>query len=139
MLSLQASTKFDGALIRIRLDQTDGQFFIVGSCNWQARANLDIQDKPLIEAFKGPSGLDCHAETSADGASAEEGGDFPVDLRDGSAIVAYFPGDLAGWRSYDRADPAVWAEFGKDDAVFKLNRTGTGVCRELMEKMPDLQ
>jgi len=125
-----------GAVIRIRFQRSDGVLYIVGDCSWEAKANLDIEGDKLIAAFKGPSGLDCHALTSADGFSAEEGGDFPVDLRDGSAVTLYMPEALAAWRSLQRHDAAEWIDFGKDDAVFRVDRTGTGACRGLIDQLP---
>lgn len=125
-----------GAVIRIRFQRSDGVLYIIGDCSWQAKANLDIRGEKLIAAFKGPSGLDCHALTSADGASAEEGGDFPVDLRDGTAVNLYMPESLAAWRSLQRENAAEWIDFGKDDNVFRVNRTGTGACRSLIDDLP---
>ena len=82
-LSLQRDEDGSDAIIRVALSDRKRTNYIVGGCNWAAKANLDINDKPLIEAFKGPSGLNCYAMTSEDGSSAEEGGDFPIDLKDG--------------------------------------------------------
>jgi hypothetical protein len=138
LLSLQRPPGGDtaGAVIRIRFQRSDGVLYIVGECSWEPKANLDIQGDKLIAAFKGPSGLDCHALTSADGFSAEEGGDFPIDLRDGTAVNLYMPEALAAWRSLQREAAADWIEFGKDDAVFRVNRTGTGACRDLIGQLP---
>jgi hypothetical protein len=135
-LSLRAFSDGNGAIIRIRISSKGATHYIVGGCDWQERANLDIQDKPLIEAFKGPSGLDCHAMTSADGSSAEEGGDFPVDLRDGKAIMLYFPDGLAGWRSYDRSQPAEFRDFSSEDRVFRLDKVKAGLCSEMDARLP---
>ena len=41
------------------IKQKSSTSYIVGGCNWTAKANLDIDDHPLIAAFKGPSGLNC--------------------------------------------------------------------------------
>jgi hypothetical protein len=136
LLSLQALPDNDFGVIRIRFDRSDGTFFIVGSCGWRENANLDVQGEKLIPAFMGPSGLDCHAMTSADGMSAEEGGDFPVDLRDGASISLYAPESLAAWKSFDRSAAADWVEFGKDDLIFRLNAADHADCREMVEKLP---
>ena len=130
LLSLQALP--DGAVvIRIHFNRSDGKHYIVGSCAWSENANLDVQGEKLIETFKGPSGLDCHAMTSADGMSAEEGGDFPVDLRDGGSISLYVPESLAAWKSFDRSAAAGWVEFGKDDLIFRLDPTDAADCGEI--------
>lgn len=136
LLSLEEFPYGKGAVIRIRFERSDGVLYIVGDCNWEAKANLDIEGKKLIEAFKGPNGLDCHALTSADGSSAEEGGDFPVDLRDGAAINLYLPESLAAWRSLDRSGPADWIDFGNDDNVFRIGHAGADACRELIDRLP---
>ncbi|MEI5679880.1 MULTISPECIES: hypothetical protein [unclassified Mesorhizobium] len=136
LLSLREFSDGNGAIIRIRISGKGATHYIIGGCDWQERANLDIQDKPLIEAFKGPSGLDCHAMTSADGSSAEEGGDFPVDLRDGKAIMLYFPDSLAAWRSYDRRQPAEFRDFSSEDRVFRLDKVKADLCSEMDEKLP---
>ena len=129
----------DGAVLRLRFERKDGDLYVVGSCTWAAKANLDTQGDKMIPAFKGPSGLDCHALTTADGSSAEEGGDFPIDLRDGSASTVYLPESLAAWRSIERAEPADWIDFGRDDNVFRLYRTGPGACRGLSDALPWLE
>lgn len=136
LLSLREFSDGNGAIIRIRISSKSGTHYIVGGCDWQERANLDIQDKPLIEAFRVPSGLDCHAMTSADGSSAEEGGDFPVDLRDGKAIMLYFPDSLAGWRSYDRSQPAEFRDFSSEDRVFRLDKVKAGLCSDMDARLP---
>lgn len=136
LLSLKALPGGQGAVIRIRFQRSDGVLYIVGECSWNARANLDVQGDKLIAAFRGPSGLDCHAMTSVDGMSAEEGGDFPVDLRDGMSVNLYMAESIAAWRSLQRQDAAEWIDFGKDDNVFRINRTGTGTCRVLIDALP---
>lgn len=130
-LSLRPTPDARGAVFRLRFERADGMRYLVGDCSWEAEANLDVMGKPLIPAFKGPSGLDCHAITSEDGASAEEGGDFPIDLRDGRSIVVYTPEDLAGWPSLDRSGPARFFTFGKDDRIFRVDATDPGTCRDL--------
>ncbi|NGN43181.1 hypothetical protein G6N74_19095 [Mesorhizobium sp. CGMCC 1.15528] len=136
LLSLREFSDGNNAIIRIRVSGKGGTHYIVGGCDWQEHANLDIQDKPLIEAFRGPSGLDCHAMTSADGSSAEEGGDFPIDLRDGKAILLYFPDSLAAWHSYDRRQPAEFRDFSTEDRVFRLDKVKAGLCSEMDKKLP---
>jgi hypothetical protein len=135
-VSLRDYPKVGGANIRIEIVGETVTSYVVGECNWDAEANLDVQGKKLVEAFKGPSGLNCHAGTSSDGSSAEEGGDFPVDLRDGRTIVVYLPDSMAAWHSYDRSQGAEWTEFGPDDRIFRLDRTGTGQCRDMDENLP---
>jgi hypothetical protein len=134
-LSLQSDE--DGpAIIRLMIRQKSSTNYIVGGCSWTANANLDINDQPLIEAFKGPSGLDCYALTSDDGSSAEEGGDFPIDLKDGKSILLYLPEGIAAWSSFDRSNAAEFIELGSEDQVFKLGKSDAGLCREMEQKLP---
>jgi hypothetical protein len=132
LLSLQRPTGTTETVLRLRFERTDGRRFVVGSCSWQREANLDVQGEKMIPAFKGPSGLDCHAMTSADGMSAEEGGDFPIDLRDGTHAVVHTSDSLAVWTSEDRSRPAKFADFGREDDTFRVDRTGTGRCAALV-------
>ncbi len=124
------------ATLRIRIRQKSETLYILGECAFAEKANLDIMGEKLIQAFKGPSGLDCHAYASRDLGSAEEGGDFPIDLRDGAAVVVYFPDSLAAWSSPDGPVEADFPEFGTEDQVFRLNRTTTASCRELVRQLP---
>ena len=127
------------ATMRIRITQQSRTLYMTGECSFSETANLDIMGEKLIEAFKGPSGLDCHAYASTDLGSAEEGGDFPIDLRDGAAVVVYFPDSLAAWSSLDRPVEADFPEFGSEDQVFRLNRTATASCRELVKGLPSAE
>ncbi len=136
LLSLKALPDGAGTVIRVRFARSDGTFYIVGSCSFERNANLDVQGEPLLETFKGPSGLDCHAMTTADGMSAEEGGDFPIDLRDGTAVALYMPDGLAAWRSFDRSAAAEWIDFGRQDNVFRVTRADPGRCEEMVQKLP---
>lgn len=135
LLSLRRPADGLGAIIRIHLQQAKHSIYIVGDCNFEKNANLDVMGEKLIEAFKGPSGLDCHAVTSEDLMSAEEGGDFPVDLRDGKSIVLYMPEELAGWPSFDRSRPAKWYRYGKDDQVFRVDQASPDRCAELLDRL----
>ena len=135
-LSLQRDEDGSDAVIRIAVSSTKGTRYIVGGCNWAAKANLDINDRPLIAVFKGPSGLNCHAMTSADGSSAEEGGDFPIDLKDGRSILLYLPNYIAAWASFDRSGNAEFIELGKEDRVFKLDAADGALCRAIEQKLP---
>lgn len=136
LLSLKEIPDEFGAIVRIRFQRTDGVRYIVGFCEWADTANLDAMGEKMIAAFRGPGGLDCHAVTDVDGESAEEGGDFPLDLRDGTVSVLYLPEEIAVWRSLDRSVSAEMAPFGVDDNVFRMNRTGTGACRPLVDDLP---
>jgi len=131
LLSLVKNTKFNGATLRAALEGKSRTSVIVGECSWKARANLDVQDKPLLDTFKGGPGLDCHAYASIDGMSAEEGGDFVIDLRNERALVMHLPDSVAAWPAIRRHGPAKWAAFGKSDRVFKLDRADRALCAQM--------
>lgn len=131
LLSLIKDSKFDGATMRITLEGKARTSVIVGECGWTARANLDVQNKPLLDTFKGGPGLDCHAYTSIDGMSAEEGGDFVIDMRDDRTMVMHLPDSIATWSTIERRGRAKWAAFGKSDRVFKLERADRDLCKQM--------
>lgn len=135
-LSFVRESDDDGAVIRILLKLGAKSNYINGGCSWTAHANLDITGKPIIEAFKGPAGLNCWALTSADGSSAEEGGDFFVDLKDGKSITLYLPEYIAAWPSFDRSDDADFLQLGEEDRIFRLDRAAAAPCREMVQKLP---
>jgi hypothetical protein len=126
----------DGAVIRLMLKGKSETSYIVGGCSWAAKANLDIDDKPIVHAFKGPSGLNCLSLTTADGSSAQEGGDFPIDLKDGKSIYLYLPDSIAAWPSFDRSEPAAFIELGSEDQVFRLDQGEAAPCDEMVGKLP---
>jgi hypothetical protein len=135
-LSFAAESDNDGAVIRVLLKLGAKPNYINGGCSWTAQANLDITGKPIIEAFKGPAGLNCWALTSEDGSSAEEGGDFFVDLKDGKSITLYLPEYIAAWPSFDRSDGAEFLQLVKEDRIFRLDKANAAPCREMVEKLP---
>lgn len=131
LLSLVKDSKSDAATLRLTLEGKARSSVIVGECGWKARANLDVQDKPLLGTFKGGPGLDCHVYTSIDGMSAEEGGDFVIDLRDDHTLVMHVPDSVAAWPAIARRGRAKWVTFGKDDRVFKLDRVDQAACKQI--------
>ena len=131
LLSLVKDSKSGGATMRIALEGKARTSVIVGECGWTARANLDVQNKPLLDTFKGGPGLDCHAYTSIDGMSAEEGGDFAIDMRDDRTMVIHLPDSIAAWSTIERRGRARWAAFGKSDRVFKLERADRDLCKQM--------
>jgi hypothetical protein len=125
-----------GATVRIAISEAAVGHYMLGECYWADDANLDIMDEPLLASFGRGPGLNCHATTTIDGSSAEEGGDFPVDLRDGKSVVLHLPESVAGWESFDIGRPPAFFELGADDRVFRLDRAEAALCAELSEKLP---
>jgi hypothetical protein len=135
-MSLLDEDDNNGAIIRIMLKLAAKPNYIAGGCSWTAKANLDISNKPIIEAFKGPSGLNCWALTTEDGSSAEEGGDFFIDLKDGKSIYLYLPEYIASWPSFDRSDYAEFLQLGSEDVVFRLDQSAAKPCSEMVDRLP---
>lgn len=136
-VALTADPGGGGAIIRVAISEASARHYVLGECYWAYRANLDIMDKALLPSFGRKAGLNCHAITTIDGASAEEGGDFPVDLRDGAVIMLHLPDEIAGWTSLDDvAGAADFFKLGPDDRVFRLERVEASRCSELREKLP---
>lgn len=136
-LSLTDYPETRGANIRVAITEASRAHYILGECYWAEEANLDGMGEPLLPSFGRKAGLDCHAITTTDGSSAEEGGDFPLDLRDGASVMLHLPDEVAAWKSLD--DVSGSAEFfglGPDDRVFRLNRADATACNELNEKLP---
>jgi hypothetical protein len=76
--------------------------------------------------------------TDVTGASAEEGGDFPVDWRDGKTIEMHVGDMVAGWPSADASRHADFFELGAEDRVFRLTRVAATDCGELVSRFaPD--
>jgi hypothetical protein len=111
--------------------------YMLGECYRDEEANLDIMGEPLLESFGYGAGLNCNVSTTVNGSSAEEGGGFPVDLRDGKSIVVHLPDYLAAWKSLDDVSGAAkFFKLGPDDRMFRLNRVDAALCSELNEKLP---
>jgi hypothetical protein len=136
-LSLTDYPETGGANIRVAITEASRAHYILGECYWAEEANLDGMGEPLLPSFGRKAGLDCHAITTTDGSSAEEGGDFPLDLRDGASIMLHLPDDVAAWKSLDDVSGAAeFFELGPDDRVFRLDRADAALCTELTEKLP---
>ncbi|MBN8986075.1 MAG: hypothetical protein J0H32_16730 [Rhizobiales bacterium] len=104
LLSLIKDSKFDGATMRITLEGKARTSVIVGECGWTARANLDVQGKPLLDTFKGGPGR---------------------------TMVMHLPDSIATWSTIERRGRAKWAAFGKSDRVFKLERADRDLCKQM--------
>ena len=128
MLSLRFEEQ-TGHVVRVMLRQKNkAPLHIVGVCGWSDKANLGVDDKPLIAAFKATSGLDCHAYAGID--SDEEGGDFPVDFAaDGQALTLYLFDQISAWSGTNQKKKTTSARLGKDDLIFRLDRVDPAACR----------
>jgi hypothetical protein len=102
--------------------------YVVGVCGWSDKANLGVDDKPLIKEFKATSGLDCHAYAGLN--TDEEGGDFPIDLAaDGKSLTLYLFDQISAWLGTNQRKGTIGAKLGKEDLIFRLERVDAAACR----------
>jgi hypothetical protein len=108
-----------------------------GGCEWNpTSANIDTSGNRMIKAFTGRAGYDCIVVSSP--GSAEEGGYFLIDLpADGKSAMLYLDNQIAPWRAGRKGDHAVHVDLGRDDRVFRLERTDAAACRALEEATKD--
>jgi hypothetical protein len=130
--SIMVSLKFDASesspVSRIMLRQRGRAepLHIVGSCNFEVRANRDTQGNRLISSFQKESAHDCVAITAP--FSAEEGGYFLIDLAaDGRTLTLYLDDRVSAWRGAQNGE-ARSNRFGREDRLFRLNRTAASAC-----------
>lgn len=129
--SVMLSLRFDdeqGHVVRIMLRQKKpAPFHIVGVCGWSEKANLGVDDKPLVKAFTKTSGLDCAAFAGLE--SDVEGGDFPIDFaEDGQSLTLYLVDQTSAWSGANQAKKTAGLRLGKDDLIFRLDRTDAATC-----------
>jgi hypothetical protein len=132
LLSLRYEDERYVVRIMLRQNKRPLPLSIVGSCGWSAKANLGVDDKPLVKAFTSVSGLDCAAFAAME--SDVEGGDFPIDLADdGKTLTLYLVDRTSAWSGTNQNRKTSGARLGKDDLTFRLDRVEAAGCRE-MEK-----
>jgi hypothetical protein len=130
LLSLRFEEDAGYHIIRIMLREKNrpAPLHIVGVCHWSDKANLGVDDKPLIKAFKATSGLDCAAYAGI--VSDEEGGDFPIDFaEDGNSLTLYLFDQISAWRGTNQRKKTIGARLGEGDLIFRLDRVDAGACR----------
>jgi len=129
-LRFEADAGYHVVRIMLREKNRGAPLHVVGICHWSDKANLDVDNKPLIAAFKPTSGLDCHAYGAL--GTDEEGGDFPVDLAaDGKSLTLYLFDQIAAWLGTNQKKKPIGANLGKDDLIFRLDRVDAGACRDI--------
>ena len=128
MVSLKYDASESAPVSRIMLRQRGraDPLHVVGSCNFEMRANRDVQGNRLIRAFQREAAHDCLAMTAP--ASAEEGGYFLVDLAaDGRTLMLYLEDHVSAWRGPQTGE-AQPVRLGREDRVFRLNRISASAC-----------
>lgn len=105
-----------------------------GGCDWNpTSANINTSRERMIKAFTKRAGYDCIVVSSP--GSAEEGGYFLIDLPpDGKSATLYLDSPIAPWRAGRKGDEAIHVDLGREDRVFRLERTDAAACRSLEEK-----
>jgi hypothetical protein len=104
----------------------------LGACTWfEGDLNRGVQDNVLIASFKPTTGVGCHLYTDVTLASAEEGGEFPMDWQaGGKTIEIHVDESMAGWRGTDVRKNAGFATIRPADRIIRLQRARPAACRE---------
>ena len=108
-----------------------------GGCAWNpTSANIDTSGNRMIRSFAGKAGYDCIV-VGAPG-SAEEGGYFLIDLAaDAKSATLHLDSPIAPWKGGRVGDHARHVDLGRDDRVFRLQRTDAAACAALLEETKD--
>jgi len=126
---------YSAATMRVLIEGEGKPQFLFGECGWmEGDLNRGVQNDILDPSFKPTSGVGCHMYTDVTGASAEEGGDFPVEWGSGAFIQAHLPENVAAWLSYDVSRNADFFDVRPQDRIVRLNRAPTSECRDLVER-----
>jgi hypothetical protein len=135
-LSLQrelATTPEDARDMRIELrHKGHGKpFYIVGGCVWSEKANRDVSGGRLVRSFRKDAAAQCSAHGDL-GGTAEEGGEFPIDLaEDGASVTLYLGEGVSGWRGPDQKKKPFYLELTRHNRFFELERVDPAACVEL--------
>ena len=139
-LVLSPSQINEAAAMRIELKGDFKPYYLFGECSWyEGDLNRGVQNDVLDPSFKPTSGVGCHLYTDVTGASAEEGGDFPVEWIDGGRFVqVHLPDSFGAWRSLDVSRNADYHPLGAQDRIIRLQRDEASACNPLREQFaPD--
>lgn len=121
--------------MRMKISGSGQPLYLFGGCGWEdSGVNRGVQNDILDPTFKPESGVGCHMMVDHTGASAEEGGDFPVEWQNDRVIQAHLPDLVAAWRSYDVSRHAKFVELKSPDRIVRLNRAPPSQCAELVAK-----
>jgi hypothetical protein len=130
MLSLRYEQPYHMVRIALLQKGRPAPLYVVGGCGWSEKANLGVDDRPLVAAFKATSGLDCHAYAGLN--SDEEGGDFPVDFAtDGKSLTLYLVDQTSAWSGPNQKKKTINMRLGSEDLIFRLDRVDAATCRSM--------
>jgi hypothetical protein len=123
----------DGApTLRLNLQGRGKPVLVTGACSWsEGEINRGAGGRVLDTSFLPTSGVTCFMSTDVTGASAEEGGSFPIDWADGQTLEVHLPVVVAAWRSYDTRHAATWPDVAAADRIVRVQRTTLESCAEL--------
>ena len=120
---------------RLSLQGAGKPLLIHAACTWmEGNINRGGGDRILDPTFLPTSGVTCFMATDLTGASAEEGGSFPVDWADGQTLAVHLPFTVAAWRGYDTRRAATWPEVAVADRIVRVSRAAPEACAELRAK-----
>ena len=130
MLSLRYEQRYHTVRIALLQKGRSAPLYVVGGCGWSDKANLGVDDKPLVAAFKAISGLDCHAYAGIN--SDQEGGDFPIDFAvDGKSLTLYLVDQTSAWSGPNQRKKTISMRLGSEDLIFRLDRADAATCRSM--------
>jgi hypothetical protein len=130
MLSLRYEQRYHTLRIALLQKGHSAPLYIVGGCGWSDKANLGVDDKPLVKEFKATSGLDCHAYAGIN--SDQEGGDFPIDFAaDGNSLTLYLVDQTSAWSGPNQKKKTISMRLGSEDLIFRLDRVDAATCRSM--------
>jgi hypothetical protein len=130
MLSLRYEQRYHTVRIALSQKGRPAPLYVVGGCGWNDKANLGVDDKPLVAAFKATSGLDCHAYAGIN--SDQEGGDFPIDFADdGKTLTLYLVDQTSAWSGSNQKKKTIGMRLGSEDLIFRLDRVDATICKPI--------
>jgi hypothetical protein len=130
MLSLRYEQGQHTVRIMLKQKNRPAPLYIVGGCGWSDKANLGVDDKPLVKEFKATSGLDCNAFSGLN--SDEEGGDYPIDFAaDGKSLTLYLVDQTSAWSGPNQKKKTIGMRLGSEDLIFRLDRVDAATCRSM--------
>jgi len=106
-------------------------FYVVGGCASSEEADRDSRGARPIRSFREEAAAQCMARGGLAG-SAEEGGEFSIDLaEDGASVILYMGDGVSGWRGPDQKKTSTYVELSRQDRVFALERVDPSACVDL--------
>ena len=135
-MSLSREGVYGGApTLRLMLEGKGKPVLIYGVCSWMDAINRGGGGRILDPTFLPTVGVTCFMHTDVTGASAEEGGSFPMDWGgDGQTVQVHLPFTVAAWRGYDTRRGATWPDVAVADRVVRAERAPAEACTDLRAK-----